>query len=219
MSVQGRPDCRASSRSTSFPQPPRGSWSSEASPMRLAATTYRWTRLKTGSTASACSNALEPDFVDDPLVGYRTGVASMSTDTQRMERAIAAVLEKHRDLRSSLAVEPDWAAIHRSLLAADLLTSRRFGRARAFKLFRVDPTVKNAARCIVIPVARNRISRASAARRRAKYRRVLGTPGASMARRCSTTGGLTPVSPAAVHHETFPGLRCRSLSTRAKRVT
>jgi glycosyltransferase involved in cell wall biosynthesis len=110
----------------------------------------------------------EPHLLDEPLVGYRTGVESMSTDTKRMERAITMVLDKHSDLRASLDVQPDWASIHASLLAADLLTSRRSAMRRAYLLFREAPGAKNAVRIVAVPIVRNRINRISAERRRSQ---------------------------------------------------
>ena len=39
----------------------------------------------------------EPHFLDEPLVAYRTGVTSMSTDTARMEETIRQVIAKYPD--------------------------------------------------------------------------------------------------------------------------
>ena len=110
----------------------------------------------------------EPHMLDEPLVAYRTGVASMSTNTRRMEAAIRVVLQKNRSLREIHRVEPDWAAIHRSLLAADLLNSRRDATRRAAKLFWVAPTLTNALRCAAALLTPGRLARHSATRRISK---------------------------------------------------
>jgi glycosyltransferase involved in cell wall biosynthesis len=94
-----------------------------------------------------------PVFLDEPGVGYRTGVASLSTDTTKMEAAIRAVLDKHAATRSALGVEPAWLLIHRSLLAADLLTSRRRSARRALAALRAHPSLREVARCTVTLVA------------------------------------------------------------------
>jgi glycosyltransferase involved in cell wall biosynthesis len=93
-----------------------------------------------------------PALLDEPLVGYRTGVASMSTDTERMDRAIAAVLEKHAHERRVRNVEPAWFDIHRSLLFSDVKSSRRAGVRRAWKMLRAQPSPKTLARCVWILV-------------------------------------------------------------------
>lgn len=110
----------------------------------------------------------QPHLIDEPLVGYRTGAASMSTNTPRMERSIAAVLDKHRELLREYGVEPDWASIHHSLLAADLLGSRGAAFRRSIKIFLARPTFKSAARCVVIPLVPGHFARSSAERRRAQ---------------------------------------------------
>jgi hypothetical protein len=84
--------------------------------------------------------AAPPHLLDEPLVGYRTGVASMSTDTARMEREIATVIAKHDSLYRRVGVEPDWGRIHQSLLAADLLGARWQASRRAIKSLRADPS-------------------------------------------------------------------------------
>jgi glycosyltransferase involved in cell wall biosynthesis len=94
-----------------------------------------------------------PVFLDEPGVGYRTGVASLSTDTSKMEAAIRAVLDKHAATRARLGVEPAWLEIHRSLLAADLLTSRRRSARRAIAALRARPSLREVARCSVTLVA------------------------------------------------------------------
>ena len=108
----------------------------------------------------------EPHFLDEPLVGYRTGVASMSTNTRRMEAAIRAVLQKHASLRERFGVEPDWAAINRSLLTADLMDSRRAALRRCVKVLRHAPTLRNVAFCGAALVAPNSVARITADRRR-----------------------------------------------------
>lgn len=99
------------------------------------------------------AEAGEPVFLDEPLVGYRTGYASMSTDTAKMETAIREVLDKHSDLRTRLGVEPDWAAIHQSLLTADFMTSRWAAFARCCKLVRAQPSFHNFAHALAILMA------------------------------------------------------------------
>lgn len=91
-----------------------------------------------------------PAMLDEPLVGYRTGVPSMSTNTAKMDRTIAAVLAKHQAERSRRGVEPSWFEIHRSLLTADVMNSRRDGLRRAVKMLRARPTPKTAARCAAV---------------------------------------------------------------------
>lgn len=104
-------------------------------------------------------------MLDEPLVGYRTGFASMSTDTDRMERAIGRVIDRYAHLYSREQVEPDWAAIHQSLLAADLLGSPGRARSRAWQSFRAGPSAATARRAMVVAVAPGWMSRKSAARR------------------------------------------------------
>ncbi|MFM2072480.1 MAG: hypothetical protein RLZZ623_2743, partial [Actinomycetota bacterium] len=52
-----------------------------------------------------------------------------------------------------LGVEPAWLEIHRSLLAADLLTSRRRSARRAIAALRARPSLREVARCSVTLVA------------------------------------------------------------------
>ncbi|TPW14466.1 MAG: glycosyl transferase [Acidimicrobiaceae bacterium] len=94
-----------------------------------------------------------PAFLDEPGVGYRTGVASLSTDTSKMEAAIRAVLAKHAATRARLGVQPAWWEIHRSLLAADLLTSRRRSARRALAALRAGPSPRELVRCAVTLIA------------------------------------------------------------------
>jgi hypothetical protein len=110
----------------------------------------------------------EPHLLDEPLVGYRTGVTSMSTDTARMEEAITAVLDRHADLRAAYGVSPDWAAVHHSLLAADVARSRRRAAARVARLVRAEPSLRNVARGVAAVAAPRWFDRQSAARRAAQ---------------------------------------------------
>lgn len=112
------------------------------------------------------ASAGSPAFLDEPLVGYRTGYASMSTDTARMETTIGEVLDKHAELRASLGVEPDWAAIHQSLLVADLLSSRWAAMRRVRKMFRADPSLRNVMRGAAVVTAPKWWATHSARRRR-----------------------------------------------------
>lgn len=105
-------------------------------------------------------------MLDEPLVGYRTGFASMSTDTDRMERTIARVVDRYADLYRREGVEADWAAIHQSLLAADLLNSPRRARSRAWRSFTSRPSPAAARRFLLVLLAPGWMSRRSAARRR-----------------------------------------------------
>ncbi len=105
-------------------------------------------------------------MLDEPLVGYRTGFASMSTDTDRMERTISRVIDRYADLYRRECVEPDWASIHQSLLAADLLNSPRNARRRAWRSFTSRPSVSTARRVILVVLAPGWTSRRSADRRR-----------------------------------------------------
>ena len=88
----------------------------------------------------------EPHFLDEPLVVYRTGVPSMSTDTAHMEETIRQVIAKYPDRYAALGVEPDWAKIHFGLLNADLSNSRRQAADRAFRAFRAGPSARTAVR-------------------------------------------------------------------------
>jgi glycosyltransferase involved in cell wall biosynthesis len=108
----------------------------------------------------------EPHFLDEPLVGYRTGYESMSTDSTLMEDSIRAVYAKHAALMAEQGVEPDWAAVHQSLLTVDLLTSRRAAVRRGAALLRADPSPRNIARTAAVLLAPERFARQSAARRR-----------------------------------------------------
>lgn len=108
-----------------------------------------------------------PHLLDEPLVGYRTGVESLSTDTGRMERSVEAIVAKHAALYEHHGVRPDWAAIDQSLLAADLLTSRRQGARRALRIVRASPSPKAIARALAtLAVPRRFEERSRAARRR-----------------------------------------------------
>lgn len=107
----------------------------------------------------------EPHLLDEPLVGYRTGVASMSTDTARMDEAIAAVASKHRPLYDANGVEPDWGRVHESLMAAELLGSRWRAAARAVRCFADEPSVHRALRCPLVLAAPKWFARRSAQRR------------------------------------------------------
>lgn len=93
-----------------------------------------------------------PVMLDEPLVGYRTGVPSMSTDTAKMDRTIAAVLDKHADERARRGVEPAWFDVHFSLLSADAMNSRRAGLRRVAKMVRARPSPKALARCASVLV-------------------------------------------------------------------
>jgi len=108
----------------------------------------------------------EAHLLDEPLVGYRTGAASMSTNTPRMEEAIATVIAKHRDLYRAHATEPDWQAIHESLLPADLLGSRRAAASRAWKALRSGPSARGALRALAVVAVPERVAARSRARRR-----------------------------------------------------
>lgn len=92
-------------------------------------------------------------MLDEPLVGYRTGFASMSTDTDRMERAIRTVTERHAALYAATSTTPDWSTIHQSLLSADLLAGRGPALRRAVKSFRASPSVSAARRCVLVTLA------------------------------------------------------------------
>lgn len=107
----------------------------------------------------------DPHLLDEPLVGYRTGVASMSTDTARMDEAISAVAAKHRGLYERHGVEPDWSRVHESLMAAELLGSRWRAAARAVRCFADEPTVHRALRCPLVLVAPKWFAARSARRR------------------------------------------------------
>jgi glycosyltransferase involved in cell wall biosynthesis len=109
-----------------------------------------------------------PHLLDEPLVGYRTGFASMSTNTARMEESIQAVLDKHAALRAAHGVEPDWGAIHQSLLAADLLAGRGPAARRFVKALRASPSVRNGLRGLAILAAPGWFERQSAERRAAQ---------------------------------------------------
>lgn len=104
-------------------------------------------------------------MLDEPLVGYRTGVESMSTNTARMESAIRRVTEMHTDLYRQHGVDPDWAGLHESLLAADLLAGRRAATARAAKALAAAPGVRSLVRLGWIALAPEHYQRWSAGRR------------------------------------------------------
>lgn len=110
--------------------------------------------------------AAEPHFLDEPLVGYRTGYASISSDSRLMESSVRAVHAKHADLMAEQGAEPDWAMVHQSLLTVDLLTSRRAAVRRGAALLRADPSPRNIARTAAVLLAPGRFARQSAARRR-----------------------------------------------------
>lgn len=114
----------------------------------------------------------EPHMLNEPLVAYRTGVASMSTNTAVMESALHAVVAKHAALYAQHDVEPDWASIHLSLLAADLLNSRWAASRRAFQAARAAPSLRAVQRWAIATVAPRWLSARSAGRR------VGQTPGA-----------------------------------------
>lgn len=107
-----------------------------------------------------------PVLIDEPLVGYRTGVASMSTDTARMETMIRAVIDKHRDLYVRTGASPDWSAIHQSLLPGDLLAGRAPAASRAWKSLRAGPSLGALRRLVLVCAAPHAYARASALRRR-----------------------------------------------------
>lgn len=107
-----------------------------------------------------------PQLIDAPLVGYRTGFASMSTDTARMDRAIARVVAKHADLYAAEGVEPDWATIHQSLLPADLSAGRGPAARRAWRSLTAGPSARAAARLAMVVASPDRFGRRSRARRR-----------------------------------------------------
>ncbi len=107
----------------------------------------------------------EPHLLDEPLVGYRTGVASMSTNTARMDEAIAAVAAKHRPLYVEHGVTPDWSRVHESLMAAELLGSRWKATARAVRCLVDEPSLHRALRCPLVLAAPRWFARRSAQRR------------------------------------------------------
>lgn len=133
--------------------------------------------------------APEAHFLDEPLVGYRAGFASMSTDTPRMERAIRAVMAKHAGLLAANGVKTDWATIHQSLLAGDLLHSRRRAASRSAKLLRADPSLHNVLRGLAVSLAPGWFARQSAARR------VDHVPAAWHEQARRWLDDVTPVSP------------------------
>lgn len=94
-----------------------------------------------------------PAMLDEPHVGYRTGVTSMSTDTGLMLRSIQAVLAKHISEHDRLGIQPDWFQIHRSLLAADALNSRAAVVRRSMHVLRGQPSLKSLVRCAATAVA------------------------------------------------------------------
>lgn len=110
----------------------------------------------------------EPYLLDEPLVGYRIAAVSASTDTRRMERGIATVMAKHADLAERLGVEPDWEAIHLSLLPADLHSSRWAAGARAGKALRARPSLRGALRVGAAVVAPERVATRSRTERQAQ---------------------------------------------------
>lgn len=113
--------------------------------------------------------ASEPHFLDEPLVGYRASAPSMSTDTKRMDTAIAAVLDKHENLLVEHGVTPDWLRIHESLMAADLMSSRWAAVRRGLQVLRHSRTVgggvRGAIRCTAMVIAPQWWERRSARRR------------------------------------------------------
>lgn len=105
-------------------------------------------------------------MLDEPLVGYRTGFESMSTDTARMETAIRAVTEKHATLYSASGAAPDWSVIHQSLLPGDLRAGRLPALRRSARSFMARPSLSAARRCLLVAVAPRWFGRRSARRRR-----------------------------------------------------
>lgn len=106
-----------------------------------------------------------PHWIDEPLVAYRTGVASMSTDTRRMDDAIDTMVDKHANLYRTCGIAPDWQAIHESLITADLMGGRWRAVRRAGRSFRARPSVRGAMRIPVIAGAPRWFADRSAARR------------------------------------------------------
>lgn len=109
-----------------------------------------------------------PHLLDEPLVGYRSGVESMSTDTARMEAAIRKVISKYGRHYDAEGVEPDWYAIHQSLLAADLLLGRRASLRRGLQMLRVRPEVKGFVRLAWLLAFPGHFERRSAQKRAAQ---------------------------------------------------
>lgn len=107
-----------------------------------------------------------PHLLDEPLVGYRIGPTSMSTNTGRMIEAIEAVIAKHAALYEEHGVTPDWAAIHQSLLTADLRHSRWRAGARAVRLARAEPSSLALLRVGLVLAVPRWFERRSAERRR-----------------------------------------------------
>lgn len=138
-----------------------------------------------------------PHFLDEPLVAYRTGVASMSTDTQRMERAIETVIADHRADYERLGVEPDWGSIHDSLLTADLLCGRRRAVARAARGLRAGPTLRRALRLAAAAAAPRWYADHSARRRR----RQVPADWVAMARWLDDVGVMSESADALSHEQ------------------
>lgn len=107
-----------------------------------------------------------PHLLDVPLVGYRTGAASLSTDTDRMARGVADLTAKHGDLYATHGVTPDWASVHRSLLPTDAAMSRRRGLRRAGLAIRSDRSISAAARLAAVVATPERFATRSARVRR-----------------------------------------------------
>ncbi len=97
-----------------------------------------------------------PAILDEPLVGYRIGAVSLSTDTDLMESSIRQVLAKHAAERARRGVEPAWAEIHGSLLFYDSLVARRRAAARVVKLLGHRRSPKVLARGLLAVVAPKR---------------------------------------------------------------
>jgi glycosyltransferase involved in cell wall biosynthesis len=90
-----------------------------------------------------------PAMLDEPLVGYRIGAVSLSTDTAAMEASIRQVLAKHAAERARRNIEPAWADIHDSLLFYDLRLSRLRAARRAVQLLRHRRSPRTLARCLL----------------------------------------------------------------------
>jgi glycosyltransferase involved in cell wall biosynthesis len=106
-----------------------------------------------------------PHFLDEPLVGYRTGTPSMSTDTARMERATRVVVSKYPQLYEGRGVRPDWHDIHHGLLAADLLTSRWRAAHRAARAAMARPSPKSIGLALAVLAVPEKVSARSRRRR------------------------------------------------------
>lgn len=110
----------------------------------------------------------EPHLLDEPLVGYRTGALSMSTDTERMVDAVRSVERLHASTYERFGCGVDWARVHDSLIAADLLERGRGAFWRASQAFVAGPRWHRAVRCGLIALAPRWFAARAAARRRAQ---------------------------------------------------